>query len=184
MAHGVKPLFPFDLAQATFLVPPPESDSLDTTALITFRARQLQKRREDIDAIREKVLKSRFQSIKQFEQTFKNHIKDYNFAPGSLVLVRNTRVEKELNRKTKPRYLGPMLVVRRTKGGSYMLAELDGSISKLRYAAFRLLPYHARSRISVPVTSIVGFSDEALESMEGIEEEELEGEEPDEDEYE
>ncbi|KIJ08980.1 hypothetical protein PAXINDRAFT_41025, partial [Paxillus involutus ATCC 200175] len=122
---------------------------LNTTALITFRARQLQKRHEDIDSIQEKVLKSRFQSIKQFKQTFKNHIKDYNFAPESLVLVRNTRVEKELNRKMKPRYLGPMLVVRRTKGGSYMLAELDRSISKLRYAAFRLLPYHVRSRISV-----------------------------------
>ncbi|KIJ08137.1 hypothetical protein PAXINDRAFT_89329 [Paxillus involutus ATCC 200175] len=176
MAHGVEPLFPFDLAQATFLVPPPESDSLNTTALITFRARQLQKRHEDIDSIQEKVLKSRFQSIKQFKQTFKNHIKDYNFAPESLVL--------ELNRKTKPRYLGPMLVVRRTKGGLYMLAELDGSISKLRYAAFRLLPYHMRSRISVLVTSIVGFNDEALESMEGIEEEELEGEEPDEEDYE
>ncbi|KIJ09456.1 hypothetical protein PAXINDRAFT_17442 [Paxillus involutus ATCC 200175] len=40
------------------------------------------------------------------------------------------------------------------------------------------------SRISVPVTSIVGFNDEALEGMEGIEEEELEGEEPDEDDYE
>ncbi|KIJ11777.1 hypothetical protein PAXINDRAFT_84032, partial [Paxillus involutus ATCC 200175] len=138
----------------------------------------------DIDSIREKVLKSRFQSIKQFEQMFKNRIKDYNFAPGSLVLVRNTRVEKELNRKTKPCYLGPMLVIRRTKGGSYMLAELDGSISKLRYAAFRLLPYHVHSHISVPVTSIMGFSDKALECMEGIEEEELEGNEPDKEDYE
>ncbi|KIJ21293.1 hypothetical protein PAXINDRAFT_64763 [Paxillus involutus ATCC 200175] len=90
MAHGIEPLFPFDLAQATFLVPPPESNSLDTTALITFRTCQLQKRGEDINSIHEKVLKSRFQSIKQFEQTFKNHIKDYNFAPGSLVLVQNT----------------------------------------------------------------------------------------------
>ncbi|KIJ10571.1 hypothetical protein PAXINDRAFT_16410 [Paxillus involutus ATCC 200175] len=111
MAHGVEPLFPFDLAQATFLVPLPKSDSLNTTALITFCARQLQKRCEDIDSIRKKVLKSHFQSIKQFEQTFKNHIKDYNFMPRSLVLMRNTRVEKELNRKTKPCYLGPMLVI-------------------------------------------------------------------------
>ncbi|KIJ07443.1 hypothetical protein PAXINDRAFT_90381 [Paxillus involutus ATCC 200175] len=136
MAHGVEPLFPFDLAQVTFLVPPPESDSLNTTALITFHTCQLQKRCEDIDSICEKVLKSCFQSIKQFEQTFKNHIKDYNFVPGSLVLIRNTQVKKELNRKTKPCYLGSMLVIRRIKGGLYMLAELDGSISKLHYVAF------------------------------------------------
>jgi hypothetical protein len=58
--------------------------------------------------------------------------------------VRNTRVEKELDRKTKPRYLGPFEVVRRTTGGSYVLKELDGTISKRGVAAFRLLPYHSR----------------------------------------
>ncbi|KIJ11569.1 hypothetical protein PAXINDRAFT_26204, partial [Paxillus involutus ATCC 200175] len=66
------------------------------------------------------------------------------FSPGSLVLVRNSRVKKELNRKTKPQYTGPMVVLRRTTGGSYLLAKLDGSVSKLRFAAFRLLPYHPR----------------------------------------
>ena len=62
----------------------------------------------------------------------------------------------ELNRKTKPRYLGPYVVVRRTTGGSYIIAELDGAISKLRVAAFRLIPYFPRSSLTVPVTKLIG----------------------------
>ena len=37
-----------------------------------------------------------------------------------------------------------MWVVRRTTGGAYILAELDGAESKTRYAAFRVIPYYAR----------------------------------------
>ncbi|EIN06120.1 hypothetical protein PUNSTDRAFT_32250, partial [Punctularia strigosozonata HHB-11173 SS5] len=74
-------------------------------------------------------------------------ILDYNFDSGALVLVRNSDNEKNLSGKTNPRYLGPMVVVRRNTGGAYVLAELDGSLSRLRYAAARLVPYHAHSRI-------------------------------------
>ena len=49
-----------------------------------------------------------------------------------------------LNRKTKPRYLGPYEVCRRTQGGSYVLKELDGTILRQGVAAFRLLPYVSR----------------------------------------
>ena len=52
-----------------------------------------------------------------------------------------------------------MVVVRRTPNGSYRLAELDGAVSKLRFAAFRLVPYHARSRTSIPVTRLVERED-------------------------
>ena len=48
-----------------------------------------------------------------------------------------------------------MVVVHRTQNGSYHLTELDGTVSKLRYAAFRLVPYHARSRSSIPVTWLI-----------------------------
>ena len=43
------------------------------------------------------------------------------------------------------------------------MAELDGSLSKLSYAAFWVIPYHARSRSSVPVTRIVHLTDEELD---------------------
>ena len=97
MVHGVEPLFPFDLAEATFLVPPPDTEPLFSSGLIAWRAHQLQKRQEDLELIHEHVLKALFKSVKHFKATFKNQIKDFDFRAGSLVLVRNTRIEKELN---------------------------------------------------------------------------------------
>jgi hypothetical protein len=163
IVHGVEPLFPFDLTEATFLVPLPDRDEFSTTDLIIWRARQLQKRTDDLQLIEEKVVKARYNSIKHFEATHK--ITDHDFTPGNLVLVRNSRVEAELNRKTKPRYLGPMVVLRRTTGGSYLLAELDGAVSKLRFAAFRLIPYHPRTKIRISVTSITGKDEDDLDRM-------------------
>jgi hypothetical protein len=52
-----------------------------------------------------------------------------------------------------------MVAFRRTTSGSYLLAELDGAISKLRYAAFRLHPYFPRTKISIPITDLNGLND-------------------------
>ena len=53
-------------------------------------------------------------------------------------------MEKELDRKSKPRYLGPFEVVRHTQGGSYVLKEMDGTVSAQGIAAFQLIPYYFR----------------------------------------
>ena len=97
MVHSVEPLFPFDLAEATFLVPPPDTEPLSLSGLIAWRAQQLQKHQEDLESIREHVLKTWFESVKHFEAAFKNQIKNFDFRAGSLVLVRNTRIKKEFN---------------------------------------------------------------------------------------
>ncbi|KDQ56493.1 hypothetical protein JAAARDRAFT_195123 [Jaapia argillacea MUCL 33604] len=115
LAHGVEPILLFDLAEATYMLLDIE-ETLSMTDLITLRARQLQKREEDLAS-------------------------DYDFKLGSLVLVRNTGIEKDLNRKTKPQYLGPMKVVERRRGSAYIVVEMDGSISKLPVAAFQIIPY-------------------------------------------
>ena len=95
----------------------------------------------------------------------KNRIHDFNFKPGALMLVRNSKFDKTLSDKTKPRYFGPMVVVRRTLGGSYVLGELDGSLSKLRFAAFRLIPYLPRDVSSIPVTRLAEMSPDELENI-------------------
>src|SRR5467141_356399 len=102
-----------------------------------------------------RVLRARKQSAAEFVKCFSSTIHDYHFQEGSLVLMRNSRIEKELNQKTKPLFLGPMVVIHQIKGSAYILAELDGAISKLRYAAFCLIPYLARFPDHVPVTSLL-----------------------------
>jgi hypothetical protein len=145
MAHGIEPVLPFDIALSTFLVPN-LTDKLSTADLIATRAQQLQRCEDDLAAIHSNVVKSRLESVRQFERQFENMIHDYDFGPGAFVLVRNSSVESDLGRKAKPRYMGPMVVLRHTQNGSYRLAELDGTVSNLRFAAFCLVPYHSRSR--------------------------------------
>jgi hypothetical protein len=48
-----------------------------------------------------------------------------------------------------------MVVVARTPNGAYYLAEVDGSVSKLKFAAFRIIPYHARSPSTLEVTQFI-----------------------------
>jgi len=155
MVHGVEPILPFDLIQATFLVPD-LTQPLSTEDLIAVCTRQLQKRPDDLASIHNHILASRHSSVCQFEKQYANTIRDLNFTPGSLVLVRNTNLNMD---KMKPRYLGPMVVLRCTCNGAYRLGKLDGAISKLRYAAFRLIPYYARSQSFIPVTHVVDGDD-------------------------
>jgi ribosomal protein L21E len=68
------------------------------------------------------------------------------YQPGDLVLIRNSRLEMTVTKfKTDPRYLGPYEVVMMTKGGSYILKELDGTLHKQHYAASRLIQYIHRN---------------------------------------
>ena len=60
-----------------------------------------------------------------------------------------------------------MVVLRWTTGGSYLLAELDGAVSRLCYAAFRLIPYYPRLCSAIRVTDLTGIVDEDLDKMAG-----------------
>ncbi len=168
-------MLPFDITLGTFLVPN-LTNPLSTAELIVTRIHQLQRREDDLAAIHSNVLKSRFESVWQFKRQYENTIRDFDFRPGALVLVRNSSIETDLSRKAKPRYIGPMVVIWRTQNGSYQLAELDSTISNLRFAAFHLVPYHTRSCTSIPVTRLIDRSDLvrvfADEDVEGVVEEE------------
>jgi hypothetical protein len=50
-----------------------------------------------------------------------------------------------------------------------MLAELDGAISKLRFATFRVIPYYPRCDERVSVTEMTGVDDESIDEMEASE---------------
>src|SRR5882724_7860788 len=154
MAHGVEVVLSLDISEATYHLPPLNVPS-STEDLIAHHAQQLQKKLEDIHDMLARVLKARKQSVAQFIKCFSSAIQDYDFSVGSLVLVCNSRIKKELNQKTKPHFWGPMLVVHCMKGGAYILAKLNGAGSKLRYAAFRVIPYLARFLDCISVTPLL-----------------------------
>jgi hypothetical protein len=67
--HGVDLLFLFDLAKATYLVPPLDTP-MTTAELLAIRAQQLQKREEDLEKIEERVMKSQRESAEKFMAKF------------------------------------------------------------------------------------------------------------------
>jgi ribosomal protein L21E len=145
LLHGIHPLLPFDLSEATFLVDGFRS-GLSTAELLTLRIRQSTRHQEDIERAAHTLRSARFKSKQQFEQRYRKRLRKERYAPGEMVLVRNTRLESSVARlKTEPRYFGPYVVVERTRGGAYILEEVDGATHAEHYAAFRLLPYILRN---------------------------------------
>ena len=162
---GTHPLLPFDISEANYLLPPPES-ILSTTDLIARRAIALQKRRESLEELRSKVYRARVKAAVRFEKEHEATIRDYDFKLGDLVLIRNTAIEKALNRKMRARYLGPLIVVSRNKGGAYIIAELDGTVFDRPIAAFRVIPYFARKKLELPpLEDLIDISRERLKEL-------------------
>lgn len=144
LLYGVHPVLPLDLTEATFMVEGFE-EGMSSADLLALRIRQLERHPEDIERAAKRLKEARLRSKAQFERRYHKKIRRKIYSRGDPVLIRNTMVEKELNRKTKPRYLGPFLVDRRTRGGSYVLKEMNGVFMRQGVAAFRLYPYLARN---------------------------------------
>ena len=145
LLHGVHPMLPCDLSEATFLSTLFTKD-MSTEDLLAARVQQLAKMPQDLAHARKILKQSRFQSSQAFKKKFGRRLIMQVHEPGTLVLVRNVPMENtmSINRKTTCRYMGPYLVVKQTKGKSYKLKELDGTKLKTPVAAFRLIPYLKR----------------------------------------
>jgi hypothetical protein len=169
---GCHPVLPLDLVETTWLVEYP-GQVISTSELVGLRAKALAKHRKHIEEMRERVTKEKLAALLRYEKIHKATIKDYKFKPGDLVIIRNTRIEKSLNKKAKMRYIGPLIVVRRTRGGSYLLCEMNGAMWTGRVAAFRVLPYMPRKAIQHPqhIEDLIDMSSEELDEMQAKAEE-------------
>ena len=158
LLHGIHPVLPFDLFESTFLVRGFKA-GLSTEELLALRIRQLEKRPSDFQKASELLAKNRYYSKESFEKKFAQRIQWEDFEEGDLVLVRNVHLEKTVSiaRKTKDRYMGPYKVICQTKGGAYVLEELDGTVLRTSIAAFRLIPYFLRKNgnIQIPPHNII-----------------------------
>src|SRR6202522_82630 len=176
---GTHLLLPVDIAKANYLLPALDSP-ISSTELIIRHAITLQKRREQLSALREKVYEARIQAANRFKKEHSHTIKQFDFRLGDLVLVRNTAIEKALNTKMRPRYLGPLIVISRNRGGAYILAELDGSVFDRPMATFRVIPYFARQRIKLPLLdNLLDISWQRLTELENTDNTELDDNSPD-----
>ena len=159
LLHGVHPILPMDLREATFMVQGFRSN-MPHADLLALRIRQLQRKPEDLARAAKALRKTRLESKDHFERRFAHRLRKDAFQSGDLVLIRNTAIEKEMNRKHKPRYLGPYEVVRQTHNGSYIIKELNGDISRESVAAYRLLEYHPSNK------DLDGYAIDSIDSTE------------------
>jgi hypothetical protein len=67
----------------------------------------------------------------------------------------------------RARYLGPVIVISRNRGGAYILTELDGSMLNRPVAVFRVIPYFVRSKLDLPsLETLIDISQAHLTQME------------------
>lgn len=59
--------------------------------------------------------------------------------------------------------MSPLMVIRRNRGGAYIVAELDGTVWRNPVGAFRLIPYQAR--LSLPLPDLDDFLDISTDDL-------------------
>ena len=150
LLHGVHPFMPSDLTDATFLIAD-YKPGMTSQELIAARTRQLLRLPEDIAKARKVLQDSRSRFKEAYERKFAQRLQKEPYKPGSSVLLRNNLIENSVSieRKTADRYMGPYQVIRQTQGGSYILAEMDGTLLKHHVAAYRLMPYISREDLEL-----------------------------------
>jgi len=163
MVMGVHPTISLDIIEIIWLVKYPER-MLSREELIKLRAMALAKHVAHIEKMREKVTKEKIRRTLQLERDLQHKIEEFDLGPGSLVLVKNSAIEMSADRKMKPRYLRPVVVVRKLQGGTYILAELSSPVWQNKVAAFRVLLYLSRRKLNfnLEVKELLDASEENL----------------------
>lgn len=173
---GAHPVLPLDVAEATWMAEYPDR-IISTDELVGLRARALAKHVVHVEEMRARMATIKEKSAKEYSEKYKHVIKDYSFGPGDVVLVRNTVEEGSLSGRNRDRWWGPLVVVRRTKGGAYIVCEFNGAVWQKKIGRFRVIPYEQRRKLAIGsrIEELIDVSKRTLDELEDEPEEEYSG---------
>ena len=142
---GSKPVLPIELKVPTWRILP--WDEVHSTAdLLAMRVRQLQRRDDDLEEAALHLQRMRLEGKERHDE--KHGIRNEELALGDIVLLHDTRREKDMSRKLAFKWLGPYQICDLVKDkGTCMLDELDGSWLAGTFAGDRLKKFHSRQRL-------------------------------------
>ena len=154
--------------------------------LLAKRARQLERRTEDLEEAKTNLRKMRLQGKAYFDENRRERRQELRV--GDLVLLYNSVLDKQGSQKLKNRWNGPYKIREICQDrGTYLLSELDGTEMKGIYAGDRIKKFYARYGVedggeseseAEDVEDMEDTEDtEDMEDMEDVEDEELEEEE-------
>lgn len=146
---GNEPVLPIELEIPTWKIL--SWDNVHTiNDLLAIRARQLQRRDEDLE---ETVLYLQRMRIEGKERHDEKHGIWEELAIGSIVLLHNTRCEKNMSQKLAFKWLGPYRIYNAVEGKeTYMLEKLDGSHLAGTLVGDRLKKFHSRQQLRLDGT--------------------------------
>ncbi|KAJ7134184.1 hypothetical protein C8R44DRAFT_610418, partial [Mycena epipterygia] len=103
-----------------------------------------------------------------YAEKYKHIIKNYEFKPGDIVIVRNTVDEESLSGRNRDCWWGPLMVVRRTRGGTYIMCKFNGVVWQKKIGKFRVIPYQQRQKLTIRlhIEELIDVSKETLDKME------------------
>ena len=116
--------------------------------LLAARARQLERKEDDIRQAQDTIRRSRQKNKVQFDKTHRRRKEVLKV--GDMVLLHNTVLGKQWSRKLDNHWMGPYLIrVARLDLGTYLLDELDGTELSGVYAGDRLKKFFQREKIEL-----------------------------------
>ncbi|KXN87820.1 hypothetical protein AN958_08087 [Leucoagaricus sp. SymC.cos] len=110
LVTGAHPTIPLDVIEAIWLVKYPDRFT-STTELVGLQAQGLAKHAAHVEEMCTYISTEKIQWTIHLEEEIKHKIMSNEVKPRDLVLVKNLSIKKCADKKIKPRYLGPMIVI-------------------------------------------------------------------------
>ena len=143
LMYGQKPVMPIEETIPTWNVLPWQ-DGLSREELLALRIRQLERRPEDIEAVKERLKSARLKNKDYFDK--RHRLRSKAIQEGDWVLVYDSSLDNQHTtmRKFSKRWFGPYVVEGVHENATYSLSELDGTKVKVPIAGKRIKVFKKR----------------------------------------